>query len=86
MPVSLAHAGEQSLVRVHPDARLDGHVAEQPQAQLGIADGTWMAELCGLMNQIGAELTHDIALFEERRAGGLSCPRSPAEAGFAGSA
>jgi len=61
MPVSLAHAGEQSLVRVHPDARLDGHVAEQPQAQLGIADGTWVAELCMLMNQVGAELTHDNA-------------------------
>jgi hypothetical protein len=27
-PVSLAHAAGQSLVRVHPDARLDGHIAE----------------------------------------------------------
>jgi hypothetical protein len=90
MPVSLVYAGEQSLVRVHPDARLDGHVAEQPRAQLGIADGTWVAQLCGLMDQVGAELTHDIPLFGGRRAGGSAvsalrqrqASRAPLRPGF----
>jgi len=43
------------------------HVAERLQAQLGIADGTWVAELCGLLDQVGAELTHDPAEMDIHR-------------------
>src|SRR5262249_55558079 len=35
--------------------------------RLGIADDSWVAELCGLLEQVRAELAYDVATFEERR-------------------
>jgi ATP-dependent helicase YprA (DUF1998 family) len=52
------------------------------QARLGIADGTWVAELCGLLDQVRAELTHDVALFEERRREAFQARRSDLAARF----
>ena len=52
------------------------------QARLGIADGTWVAELCGLLDQVRAELTHDVATFEERRTDAFEARRSDLAARF----
>ena len=52
------------------------------QARLGIADGTWVAELCGLLDQVRAELAHDVALFEERRREAFQARRSDLAARF----
>jgi ATP-dependent helicase YprA (DUF1998 family) len=52
------------------------------QARLGIADGSWVAELCGLLDQVRAELTHDVATFEERRTDAFEARRSDLAARF----
>ena len=52
------------------------------QARLGIADGSWVAELCGLLDQVRAELTHDVATFEERRREAFEDRRSDLAARF----
>ena len=52
------------------------------QARLGIADGSWVAELCGLLDQVRAELTHDVATFEERRREAFESRRSDLAARF----
>jgi ATP-dependent helicase YprA (DUF1998 family) len=52
------------------------------RARLGIADGSWVAELCGLLDQVRAELTHDVATFEERRTDAFEARRSDLAARF----
>ncbi|MBV9854792.1 MAG: DEAD/DEAH box helicase, partial [Streptosporangiaceae bacterium] len=52
------------------------------QARLGIADGSWVAELCGLLDQVRAELAHDVATFEERRTDAFDSRRSDLAARF----
>ena len=52
------------------------------QARLGIAGGSWAAELCGLLDQVRAELTHDVAVFEERRREAFEARRSDLAARF----
>jgi len=52
------------------------------QVRLGIADGSWAAELCGLLDQVRAELTHDVATFEERRREAFEGRRSDLAARF----
>ena len=50
--------------------------------RLGLTDGTWVDELCGLLDQVGAELAHDLATFEERRAEAFEARRSDLAARF----
>ena len=52
------------------------------RARLGIADGSWVAELCGLLDQVRAELTYDVATFEERRREAFEDRRSDLAARF----
>jgi ATP-dependent helicase YprA (DUF1998 family) len=52
------------------------------QARLGIADGSWVTELCGLLDQVRAELTQDVATFEERRKEAFDSRRSDLAARF----
>jgi len=52
------------------------------RARLGVADGSWVAELCGLLDQVRAELTHDVATFEERRREAFEARRSDLAARF----
>ena len=40
----------------------------------GGQDGSWVAELVAHLEQVRAELAQDVALFEERRAGGVRVP------------
>ena len=54
----------------------------QVQARLGIAGGSWVAELCGLLDQVRAELTQDVATFEERRREAFEARRSDLAARF----
>ena len=50
--------------------------------RLGLTDGTWVDELCGLLDQVSAELAHDVATFEERRAEAFAARRSDLAARF----
>ena len=52
------------------------------QDRLGVADGSWVAELCGLLDQVRAELAHDVATFEERRKEAFESRRSDLAARF----
>ena len=52
------------------------------QIRLGVTDGSWVAELCGLLDQVRAELTHDVATFEERRREAFGSRRSDLAARF----
>jgi ATP-dependent helicase YprA (DUF1998 family) len=52
------------------------------RARLDIAGGSWVAELCGLLDQVRAELTHDVATFEERRREAFEGRRSDLAARF----
>src|SRR5260370_27720508 len=36
--------------------------------QIGLTGGSWVEQLCALLEQVRAELAHDVAMFEERRA------------------
>ncbi|MDQ2811450.1 MAG: DEAD/DEAH box helicase [Actinomycetota bacterium] len=56
-----------------------------PQAawsQIGLADGSWVEQLCGLLEQVRAELAHDVAMFEERRTEAFESRRSDLAARF----
>jgi ATP-dependent helicase YprA (DUF1998 family) len=50
--------------------------------RLGIEDGTWVDELAALLEQVRAELKHDVATFEERRREAFEERRSDMAARF----
>jgi hypothetical protein len=50
--------------------------------QIGLTDGSWVGRLCGLLEQVRAELAHDVATFEERRAEAFASRRSDVAARF----
>ncbi len=50
--------------------------------QIGLTDGSWVDQLCGLLDQVRAELAHDVATFEERRAEAFASRRSDLAARF----
>jgi ATP-dependent helicase YprA (DUF1998 family) len=50
--------------------------------RLGIEDGTWVDELAALLEQVRAELAHDVATFEERRKEAFGQRRSDLAARF----
>jgi len=50
--------------------------------QIGLTDGSWVEHLCGLLEQVRAELAHDVALFEERRTEAFESRRSDLAARF----
>jgi ATP-dependent helicase YprA (DUF1998 family) len=49
---------------------------------MGLADGLWADELCAHLDQVRAELEHDVALFEERRREAFAARRSDLAARF----
>ncbi|HCU96690.1 MAG TPA: DEAD/DEAH box helicase [Actinobacteria bacterium] len=55
---------------------------ESAWPQIGLADGSWVEQLCGLLEQVRAELAHDVAMFEERRAEAFESRRSDLAARF----
>jgi ATP-dependent helicase YprA (DUF1998 family) len=50
--------------------------------RIGLDDGSWVEQLCGLLEQVRAELAHDVALFEERRREAFESRRSDLAARF----
>jgi ATP-dependent helicase YprA (DUF1998 family) len=50
--------------------------------RLGMEDGTWVDELAALLEQVRAELTYDVATFEERRREAFEQRRSDLAARF----
>jgi ATP-dependent helicase YprA (DUF1998 family) len=50
--------------------------------QIGLTDGSWVDQLCALLEQVRAELAHDVATFEERRAEAFASRRSDLAARF----
>ncbi|MGH3232972.1 MAG: Zn-binding domain-containing protein [Streptosporangiaceae bacterium] len=55
---------------------------EQAWPQLGLTDGSWVDQLGGLLEQVRAELAHDVAMFEERRREAFESRRSDLAARF----
>jgi hypothetical protein len=55
---------------------LQAVLSAQVQDRLGLADGSWVEELCDLLEQVRAELAHDVAVFEERRTEAFESRRS----------
>jgi len=51
-------------------------------SRLGVEDGTWVDELAALLEQVRAELAHDVATFEERRREAFGQRRSDLAARF----
>ena len=51
-------------------------------SRLGVEDGTWVDELAALLEQVRAELAHDVATFEERRREAFEQRRSDLAARF----
>jgi hypothetical protein len=50
--------------------------------QIGLTDGSWVEHMCELLEQVRAELAHDVALFEERRTEAFESRRSDLAARF----
>ncbi len=50
--------------------------------RIGLTDGSWVEQLCGLLEQVRAELAHDVAMFEERRMEAFESRRSDLAARF----
>jgi ATP-dependent helicase YprA (DUF1998 family) len=68
-----------------PEQVRDALLAVLPPAareRLGIADGAWVAELAALLEQVRAELAHDVATFEDRRKEAFEQRRSDLAARF----
>jgi ATP-dependent helicase YprA (DUF1998 family) len=51
-------------------------------SRLGMEDGSWVDELAALLEQVRAELAHDVAVFEERRQEAFGQRRSDLAARF----
>ena len=50
--------------------------------EIGVGDGSWVEQLAAHLDQVAAELTHDVALFEERRTEAFTKRRSDVAARF----
>jgi ATP-dependent helicase YprA (DUF1998 family) len=64
------------------DAALRAVLPRAAWPRIGLADGSWVQQLCGLLEQVRAELAHDVAMFEERRAEAFASRRSDLAARF----
>lgn len=63
-------------------AALRAVLPEPSWPQIGLTDGSWVEHLCGLLEQVRAELAHDVELFEERRTEAFESRRSDLAARF----
>ena len=55
---------------------------ESAWPRIGLDDGSWVERLCGLLEQVRAELAHDVVTFEERRTEAFESRRSDLAARF----
>jgi ATP-dependent helicase YprA (DUF1998 family) len=64
------------------DIALHAVLPEPAWPQIGLTGGSWVEQLCALLEQVRAELAHDVAMFEERRAEAFESRRSDLAARF----
>ncbi|HEX7162261.1 MAG TPA: DEAD/DEAH box helicase [Trebonia sp.] len=64
------------------DAALRAVLPKSVQQRIGLDSGAWVDELDALLSQVRAELTHDVAVFEERRRDAFESRRSDVAARF----
>lgn len=64
------------------DAALRAVLPKSVQERIGLDSGAWVRELDALLAQVQAELTHDVATFEERRKDAFEARRSDLAARF----
>jgi ATP-dependent helicase YprA (DUF1998 family) len=63
-------------------AALRAVLPEAAWPRIGLDDDRWVEQLCGLLEQVRAELAHDVAIFEERRTEAFESRRSDLAARF----
>ena len=81
-PPCNAVRGYLTPVPAEVDTALRAVLPEPAWPQIGLTDGSWVEQLCGLLEQVRAELAHDVAMFEERRAEAFESRRSDLAARF----
>ncbi|MGH3120562.1 MAG: DEAD/DEAH box helicase, partial [Streptosporangiaceae bacterium] len=81
-PPCHAVGGYLTPVPVEVDTALRAVLPEPAWPQIGLTEGSWVDQLCGLLEQVRAELAHDVAMFEERRAEAFASRRSDLAARF----
>ena len=81
-PPCRAVRGYLTPVPAEVETALRAVLPESAWPQIGLIDGSWVDELCGLLDQVRAELAHDVATFEERRAEAFAARRSDLAARF----
>ncbi len=81
-PPCSAVRGYLTPVPAGVDTALRAVLPEPSWPQIGLTDGSWVEHLCGLLEQVRAELAHDVALFEERRTEAFESRRSDLAARF----
>jgi DEAD/DEAH box helicase/Domain of unknown function (DUF1998)/Helicase conserved C-terminal domain len=64
------------------DAALRAVLPKAVWPLIGLDDGSWVERLCALLEQVRAELAHDVAVFEERRREAFESRRSDLAARF----
>jgi hypothetical protein len=74
--------GYLTPVPAEVETALRAVLPEPAWPQIGLTDRTWVDQLCGLLDQVRAELAHDVATFEERRAEAFAARRSDLAARF----
>jgi ATP-dependent helicase YprA (DUF1998 family) len=81
-PPCQAVRGYLTPVSAEVDAALRAVLPEPVWVQIGLTDGSWVDQLSGLLDQVRAELAHDVAVFEERRREAFASRRSDLAARF----
>jgi Domain of unknown function (DUF1998)/Helicase conserved C-terminal domain len=75
-PPCAAVRGYLTPVPGEVDAALRAVLPRSAWPQIGLDDGSWVGELCRLLEQVRAELAHDVATFEDRRTEAFQSRRS----------
>ncbi len=74
--------GYLTPVPAEVDAALRAVLPKAAWPLIGLDDGSWVERLCALLEQVRAELAHDVAVFEERRREAFESRRSDLAARF----
>jgi ATP-dependent helicase YprA (DUF1998 family) len=81
-PPCNAVRGYLTPVPAEVDAALRAVLPKPAWPRIGLDDGTWVEQLCGLLEQVRAELAQDVTMFEERRLEAFESRRSDLAARF----
>ena len=81
-PPCAAVRGYLTPVPAEVDVALRAVLPKTAWPLIGLDDGSWVERLCALLEQVRAELAHDVAVFEERRMEAFESRRSDLAARF----